>query len=79
LSEVLLSYAVVGAVTVVLWVLSDPVAGLLVLASLAGLVVGLRRAAVLVRCLRTCGGFTVEVPGGIQVCISRGETTCATA
>jgi hypothetical protein len=76
-SEILLCYALLAAVPLVLWAASDPLAGAAVFVTTVGLVAGGRHTVRLVRCLRRCGGFTVDLPG-VQVCITRTGTACST-
>jgi len=69
------SYALVLAIPVALWVVSHPVTGVTALAALALLGHTARRLVTLGRCLRACGGFTVEA-GPLQVCVTRSGVNC---
>lgn len=66
---ILVSYAVMVAIPLALWAVSQPVAGTVALAGLAGLFVGARRAHGLVRCLSDCGGFAVDLGDAIRVTV----------
>ncbi len=60
---------------------SHPLVGIAILGVVTGLGLGVRALVRLRRCLRTCGGFTLDL-GAVQVCVSHSEcppanTQCA--
>ncbi|MDT3433480.1 flagellar motor protein MotB [Haloarcula sp. 1CSR25-25] len=67
------SYALVLAFFVLLWAISQPLAGLGALAVLAGLFVGAKRAARLRRCFYTCDALTLRPFGNVRITISQVE------
>lgn len=67
----LASYALAAAFPLALWAVSRPLAGTVVLAATAGLYVGARRAAELVRCLHDCGAFTFDLVGNVRVTVAQ--------
>jgi len=69
--NVLVSYAMVLAVPVALWAVSQPLAGGVVVATLAGLVVAARRAYGLVRCFRQCREFAFHVGETARITVTR--------
>ena len=66
-----MTYAALAAFPLLLWLASRPLAGILVLATVAGLFVGARRASKLVRCLYDCGGFAIDPGGNVRICVTR--------
>lgn len=68
---VLASFAAMAAIPFALWAVSQPIAGTVALAGIAGLFVGTRRAYGLVRCLSDCGGFAVDLGDAIRVTVVR--------
>lgn len=64
-------YAALAAFPLLLWIASRPLAGTIVLVTIAGLLVGTRRAARLVRCLHDCGGFVLDLGAGVRICVTR--------
>lgn len=66
------SYLLIPAVPLFLWVLADPLGRTAALAGAAGVLVGLRHATRVARCLQVCGEFTVDLVGGITVTVTRG-------
>ena len=69
--SILAAYAVVAAVPVLFWAVSNPLSAVAALALVAGLRVGARRVADLVRCLRDCGGFAVDLGESVRVTVTR--------
>lgn len=69
--SVLVSYAVVAAIPLLLWVVSRPLAGTVTLGAVAGLIVGGRRAYGLTRCFYDCQGFTFDLVGKAQITVAR--------
>lgn len=65
------SYALVAALFLAMWTVSNPVAGAIAFTGFVGLAVGLRRVAELARCFHECGGFTVDLAGKARVAICR--------
>lgn len=57
------------AVPLLLWVISQPLAGAVVLSSGIGLLVGVRRASRLIRCFSDCDGFAFDLGGRIRISI----------
>jgi hypothetical protein len=68
----------VATIPLLLWVVSQPVAGAILVTALVGLALGARHVYKLARCLFECGGFTFELGGKIRVCITQPgvEPTC---
>jgi len=69
--NVLASYALVAAIPVLLWVASNPLAGGIGLAAVLVLRAGARRGADLVRCLRDCGGFAIDLGENVRISVTR--------
>ncbi|WP_458208000.1 hypothetical protein [Haladaptatus sp. NG-SE-30] len=69
--SVLVSYTLVAAIPILLWVVSQPLTGIVALASIAGLLTGGRRAYRLTRCFYDCQGFTFSVGGKAQITVSQ--------
>lgn len=69
--NVAISYALLGAVLLSLWVISNPVAGTAALTAFAVVAVGGHRTVGLVRCLRDCGAFAFDPVGDVRVTVSR--------
>jgi len=80
-TDLLVSYGLIAGAFLLFWAVSQPLAALVAVAAVLALVLGVRRAAKLVRCLRECGGFVVDLGGAVQVCVTRasadGTTPCA--
>ena len=68
---VLATYAVLAAVPLLLWVVSQPLTGTVAVVTIAGVVIGARRTAGMVRRFRECGGFAFDLGGSVRVCISQ--------
>lgn len=75
---VLLSYAMVAAIPVVLWIAANPVIGLVAVGAIASLGFGARKAAGLVRCFYECRrlAFDVGDVARITVCRRPAEEPC---
>ena len=69
--SILAAYAVVAAVPVLFWAVSNPLSAVAGLAIVAGLRIGARRVADLVRCLRDCGEFAVDLGESVRVTVTR--------
>ena len=69
--SVLVSYALVAAIPVLLWIVSRPLAGTVILASIAVLFVGGRRVYRLIRCFYDCQGFTFDLVGKAQITVTQ--------
>ncbi|WP_157971746.1 hypothetical protein [Halorussus litoreus] len=69
--NVLVSYAMVLAVPIALWAVSEPLAGAVVVATLAGLAVATRRAYGLVRCFRQCRGFAFDLGETARITVTQ--------
>ena len=67
--QVLLSYAMVAALPVLLWVASEPLVGTAAIATAGGLFVGGRRAHALVRCFDDCEEFAFDLGGRARVTV----------
>lgn len=72
--SILVSYALVAAVPLLLWVISQPLAGTVTLGTIAGLFVGGRRAYKLTRCFYDCQGFTFDLGGKVQITVAQIST-----
>lgn len=68
--RVLVSYAMMAAIPLLLWVVSRPLAGTVVLASAGGLLVGARRASRLVRCFHRCRGFAFDLGERVRITVA---------
>jgi hypothetical protein len=68
--SVLAGYLLLAVLLLALWTVSNPLAGTAVLATVVGLSVGARRAAALVRCLRVCREFTVDLGRGVSITVT---------
>jgi len=66
---ILVSYVLVAAIPLLLWVVSQPVTGTVVLAAIGGLFISARRGLRLAHCFYDCGGFAFNLGGKVQVCI----------
>ncbi len=75
---ILVSYLMVASFPLLLWVVSQPVAGTVVVTAIVGLALGVRHVHKLARCFFECGGFAFELGGKIRVCIAQPsvETAC---
>lgn len=68
---ILVSYALVAAVPLLLWVSSHQLAGAVTLALLAGLFVGGRGVFMLTRCFHVCQEFTVDLGGTAWITVAQ--------
>lgn len=68
--NVLSSYALVAAIPVLLWAISDPLAAVLAATAVATAVVATGYARRLARCVDQCRGFAFDLPraGRVTVC-----------
>lgn len=69
--KVIVSYAVMAAIPLLLWVGSHPLVGLATLAGVAALLVAGRRAHRLLRCFHECPGITFELAGTARITVSQ--------
>lgn len=69
--SLLVSYALVAAVPLLLWVVAHPVGGIVAAAGIAGLFVGGRRAYRLVHCFAECGGFSFQLGSIARITVSQ--------
>ena len=69
--NVLVAYALLAAVALSLWVVSNPVAGAVLVVAIAGLAVGGHRAVELGRCLVECREFAVDLVGDVRVTVTK--------
>ena len=76
--SILTGYALIAALFLSLWIASNPIAGTVGLTAAVGLFVGARRTAGLVRCLRVCREFTVDLGGSLQITITNTRVDDAT-
>jgi hypothetical protein len=59
----------IAVIPLLLWVVSQPLAGIVVLAAIGGLFISARRGLRLAHCFYDCGGFAFDLGGKVQVCI----------
>ncbi len=71
LQSILAAYAVVAAFPLLLWVISNPLAGAVTVLTTVTLITGARRAVVLVRCFYECQGFTVDLGGKVRITVAQ--------
>lgn len=69
--SVFASYALMAAIPLLLWIVSQPVAGTVTLAGIASLFIGGRRANRLVRCFYDCQRLTFDLLGRAQITITQ--------
>lgn len=65
----LVSYAIVFAVLLLLWVIADPLPRTVFLAGIASLYIGARRTYGLIRCFYDCGGFVLDLGDRVQITV----------
>lgn len=70
---VVVSYALVAAIPMLLWVVSSPVAGVAALAGAGALLVAGRHSYRLLRCYRECEAMTVALLGRARITITQME------
>lgn len=70
--NVLAAYALLAAIGLSLWAVSNPVAGAGVIVAIAGISLGARRVVELVRCLRECREFAFDFVGDVRVTVTTG-------
>lgn len=68
--DILASYALAAAIPLSLWIVSRPLAGAVVLAAVAGLVVAARRAPGVTRCLRDCRGIAFDLGDAVRITVT---------
>lgn len=64
-------YALMPTTLLLLWSVTNPLAGAAAITGAVGLFVGSRKAVPLVRCLAECGGFVLDVTDDLQLCVVR--------
>lgn len=69
--SIVVSYALVAVVLLLLWVVSYPRAGAVILAGIAGLFIGGRRAYRLIRCCYNCEEFSFDLFGRARITVSQ--------
>lgn len=69
--KVLASYGLIAAIALVLWAVSNPLAGSLAFGTIAGLLYGARRTAPLVRCFYNCRRLAFDVGDRARITIER--------
>ncbi|MFB6234873.1 MAG: hypothetical protein ABEH81_00485 [Halopenitus sp.] len=76
--SVLLSYVMVAAIPAVLWIVANPVIGLVAVGTIASLGLGARKAAELIRCFYQCRrlAFDVGDVARVTVCQRPAEELC---
>jgi hypothetical protein len=70
----LVRYAVVAAVPILLWAVSQPVASLLALGGIAAIGIAARRGYGLVRCFYDCEAMVFDLGGKARITISQAPT-----
>lgn len=70
--RVLVSYAMMAAIPLVLWAVSEPVTAGLVAAGSAGVAVATTHARRLARCVEQCEGLAADLPGTVDVAVTWG-------
>lgn len=75
--SLLVSYALVAAILPVLWFVSYPVFGSIVVVTAVGIGVALRRAWRLRRCFHHCGGFSLDLAGRMRIAVTQPDVDCA--
>jgi hypothetical protein len=65
------SYALAAAIPLSLWAISRPLPGAVAVAAVGGLFVAARRVRRLVRCLRDCRGFAVDLFGSVRITVAQ--------
>lgn len=73
---ILVIYAALFAFPVLLWIVSQPLVGGVVLVTVVGSAIGVRRAARLARCFYDCGGVAFDLAGRVRVSLTRPEPDC---
>lgn len=71
---ILVRYAVVAAIPMLLWIISQPVTGILTLAAVAGMGIGARRGYGLVRCFYDCQAMVFDLGGTVRITIRQAPT-----
>jgi len=66
-------YAMLAAAPVFVYAIKNPVAAAVIFATLAAVVAVARRAKALRDCLADCGGFTVGLPGRVELTVARDD------
>lgn len=80
--SILLSFGLLAVIPLALWVLPAPLTRVTLLGvavgSIAGLVVGVRRAHALIRCFQDCRAMVFDVGDTVQITVSRSRAceTC---
>jgi hypothetical protein len=69
--SILVSYAMMAAVPLLLWVAGRPLLRVTAVAAVVGAFAVARRGAALRRCFYECGGFAFDLGGSVRVTISR--------
>jgi hypothetical protein len=69
--SILVSYAMMAAVPLLLWVAGRPLLRATAVAAVVGAFLAVRRGAALKRCFYECGGFAFDLGGRVRVQISR--------
>lgn len=69
--RILASTVVVTTVPFVLWFASQPVTGVVVLATVLAIGMAARGTVRLARCLADCGGFALDLGGCLQIIVTR--------
>lgn len=72
----LVIYAAMIAFPLLLWIVSQPLAGSVVLVTIVVSAISARRAAKLARCFHDCGGFAFDLGGRVRISITRSQLDC---
>jgi hypothetical protein len=72
--SILVSYLLMAAIPLTLWVVSHPLVGVAGLVTALGVGLTARRAASLVRCISECGGFAVDLGERVRITVSQTRT-----
>jgi hypothetical protein len=65
------SYATVPIALLLLWAVSQPLAGAATLVAVVGVAVGVERLSQLLRCFRACGGFTLDLGDRARISVTQ--------
>lgn len=74
--SLLVSYALVASILPVLWFVSYPMLGSVLVVTTAGVGIVLRRVWRLRRCFRDCGGFSLDLAGRVRIAVTQTDADC---
>lgn len=69
--SVIASYAILASIPLLLWIVSQPLAGSVALAAAVGLAVGARRAYELLRCFYDCQAMVFDLGGRARITVTQ--------